>query len=395
MTNFSSSTFRYILSVYITFITTISLAQGTRLLREPTISNTHIAYTYGGDLWVTSLNDNKALRLTSTAAVESDPFFSPDGTLIAFTSNRSGSNAIYTVSVNGGEVTRLTWHPSAAFVRGWTPDGKHILYATSRESAPTAFDRLWTVSKNGGPSTMLTSQWSARGSFSPNGKQIVIDRVDRWDTEWQEYRGGQNTPLIILDLKTLNETLLPNQKTTDIRPLWMGDLIYFLSDRDFTSNIWSYNPKSKALNQVTTYTGSDIKTLSGNGSLIVFERDGYLHTLNPSTGDTKQLNITVSGDFPWAETKWEDLSRRARTPSLSPNGKRAIMEARGEIFTVPVENGNARNITQSSNIADRSPIWSPKGNEIAWFSDASGKGYELMITNQDGLSQPKRISLGT
>jgi len=244
------------------------------------------------------------------------------------------------------------------------------------------------------PSTMLTSQWSARGSFSPNGKQIVIDRVDRWDTEWQEYRGGQNTPLIILDLKTLNETLLPNQKTTDIRPLWMGDLIYFLSDRDFTSNIWSYNPKSKALNQVTTYTGSDIKTLSGNGSLIVFERDGYLHTLNPSTGDTKQLNITVSGDFPWAETKWEDLSRRARTPSLSPNGKRAIMEARGEIFTVPVENGNARNITQSSNIADRSPIWSPKGNEIAWFSDASGKGYELMITNQDGLSQPKRISLG-
>ncbi|AXT19258.1 protease [Flavobacteriaceae bacterium AU392] len=391
---FSIATFRFFISISITFFTTVSIAQGTRLLRQPTISNTHIAFTYGGDLWVTPLNSTNAIRLTSTAAVESDPHFSPDGQHIAFTSNRSGSNAVYTVSVNGGDVTRLTWHPSAALARGWTPDGKHILYATSRNSAPSGFNRLWTVSKDGGPSTMLNQQWGARGSFSPNGKQIAIDRVSRWDTEWQEYRGGQNTPLIVLDLKTNEEVLLPNEKTTDVHPLWMGDLIYFLSDRDFTSNLWSFNPKTKDLTQVTTHKGSDIKAISGNGNLIAFERDGYLHTLNPSTGNTTQLQINVTGDFPWAETKWEDVSRRSRSASLSPNAKRAIVEARGEIFTIPVENGNARNITQNSNTADRAPIWSPKGDEVAWFSDAGGKGYSLMIANQDGLSKPRSISIG-
>lgn len=375
------------------FFSSIS-AQGTRLLRQPTMSQTHIAYTYGGDLWVTELATQITLRLTSTGAVEEDPHFSPDGKTIAFTSNRAGNDDVYTVAVTGGDPQKMSWYPSASNARGWTPDGSRILYASTRETAPTGFNRLWTVSKDGGPATMLSGQWAHTGSYSPDGKSIVIDRMRRWDSEWRAYRGGQNTSLVILNLSDMSEKLIPNEKTTDILPYWMGDKIYFLSDRDLVMNIWSYTISTGALDQLTKLKGSDIKWLSGNGKILVFERDGYLHTYNPVDQSTKQLSINVSGDFPWAETKWEDVGERVGSASLSPSGKRAIVSARGEIFTVPVEHGDARNLTKSSNTADRAPIWSPKGKEIAWFSDAGGKGYSLKIADQDGLSTPRTISIG-
>ena len=374
--------------------TNISNAQGTRLLRQPTMSDTHIAFSYGGDIWVSELDSDHAIRLTSTPAVEKDPQFSPDGKLIAFTSNRSGTDAIYTVSIEGGTPNRLTWNPNPARARGWTPDGKRVLYSSTRETAPSSFDRLWTVSVNGGPSTMLAAQWATSGSFSPDGKQIIIDRMRRWDVEWRAYRGGQNTPLIVLNLKDWSETFIPNDKSMDILPVWKDETIYFLSDRDWTTNIWAYTPKSGNLKQITNFTDTDVKWFAVGGNKLVFERDGYLNLLNPSTNKIEQLNITVTGDFPWAETKWEDVSRNARSASLSPTGKRAIMESRGEIFTIPVEHGDARNLTQSSNAADRAPLWSPKGDQIAWFSDANGNGYSLMISTQDGLSAPKSISIG-
>ncbi len=375
-------------------LTTSTFAQGTRLLRQPTLSSTHIAFTYGGDVWVTELSSQKTLRLTSTPAVESNPHFSPDGKWIAFSSNRSGNTAVYVVSVEGGSPKRLTWHPAAAFARGWSPDGKRVLYGSSRDSAPTGYDRLWTVSVEGGPSTMLTKQWGFDGSYSPDGKQIAIDRVDRWDVEWRNYRGGQNTPLVILNLADQTEKLLPNESTMDLQPLWLGDKIYFLSDRDWTTNIWSYATASGELKQITSVTGSDIKWLAGNGNKLAFEREGYLHVLDLTTNTSTQLNISINADFPWAETKWEDVTKSMSSVSISPTGKRVIMEARGEIFTAPVEFGDARNMTQTSGVADRAPIWSPKGNEIAWFSDADGKGYALNIAAQDGLSKARSISIG-
>lgn len=371
-----------------------SLAQSTRLLRQPDLSDSHVVFTYGSDIWVTELATNQTRRLTSTAAVETDPHFSPDGQWIAFSSNRTGNFAVYVVSINGGDAKRLTWHPAQAIVRGWTNDGKRILYACDRETAPTAFNRLWTVPAEGGVSELLTAQWGNDGSFSSSGREIVIDKMDRWDVEWRAYRGGQNTPLIVLDLKTQKEELLPNDKTTDTQPLWMGDVIYFLSDRDFVTNIWSYQTKTKALSQVTTFKSSDVKALSGHKSNLVFERDGYLYLMDTNTKTTKQLDISVVGDFPWAATKWEDVSASARSASLSPNGKRVIVESRGEIFTVPVEFGNTRNITESSNAADRAPLWSPKGDKIAWFSDANGKEYSLMLSSQDGMAKPEAIAIG-
>jgi len=374
--------------------TFIAFSQGTRLLRQPDISATHITFTYGSDIWISELNSNEAKRLTSTAAIESNPYFSPDGKWIAFSSNRAGTNNVYVISKNGGEPQQLTWHPSGSTVRGWTNDGKHILFTSARETAPRAYNRLYTIPVEGGVPKLLTKQWSHDGSYSPNGKQLIVDKMDRWDVEWRAYRGGQNTPLIILDLDSQNEELLPNESTTDIQPMWLGDNIYFLSDRDLVSNIWSYNPAIKALNQITKFKGSDVKWLSGNSNTLVYERDGYLHTLDLTDNTSKQLNINVVGDFPWAETKWENVSRSIRSASLSPNGKRAIMQSRGDIFTVPVEFGDSRNITESSGTADRRPIWSPKGDKIAWFSDADRKGYALMISSQDGLSKPETISIG-
>ncbi|MBL4605454.1 MAG: PD40 domain-containing protein, partial [Flavobacteriaceae bacterium] len=374
--------------------TSLSSAQETRLLRQPDINSTHVVYTYAGDVWVNSLNSSEAKRITSTPAVESNPHLSPNGKWIAFSSNRTGRNAVYIVSINGGDVKRLTWHPSGSNVRGWTNDGKSILYASTRGTAPRPYNRLWTIPVKGGAPSLLASQWGYDGSFSSNGKSIVIDKMSRWDSEWRVYRGGQNTPLIILDPKTSKETLLPHKNTTDVQPLWLGDDIYFLSDRSLVMNIWKYNTKSKSLSQLTKFKGSDIKWLSGDKNTLAYERDGYLYTYGISSKKSKQLKINVVGDFPWTETKWEDVTRTARNVSLSPNGKRAIMESRGEVFTVPVKNGDARNITQSSGTADRAPIWSPKGNQIAWFSDKGRKGYALYLSNQDGTSDITKISIG-
>lgn len=369
-------------------------SQGTRLLRQPSITDTHVTFSYGGDIWIADLDGSHTDRITSTPAVEGNPHFSPDGKWIAFNSNRSGNQAVYIVSPEGGTPRRLTWHPAPAIVRGWSPDGKRVLYATSRDNAPTSYANLWTVSVDGGPSTLLTRQWAADGSFSPDGSQVIIDRVQRWDVEWRNYRGGQNTPLVILNLEDQGETLLPYESTIDIQPLWLDDMVYFLSDRDNTSNIWSFTPATGILKQVTRLTGSDIKWLDGHGDILAYERDGYLYTLNLTSGETRQLNITVNGDFPWAETRWTDVTKNARAVSISPTGKRIILEARGEIFTVPAEEGDARNITRSSGAADHAPLWSPKGNEVAWFSDAGGKGYNLLVASQDGLSDPKTISIG-
>ncbi len=369
-------------------------SQGTRLLRQPSINQNKIAFVYGGEIWVSDFEGQNILRLTSTPAVESNPCFSPDGLWIAFNSNRSGVQSVYIVHSSGGSPKRLTWYPAAATVCGWSPDGSRVLYSTSRDNPPTSFARLWTVSVEGGPSSPVSQQWASDGSFSPDGKRIVIDRIQRWDVEWRNYRGGQNTPLIILDLTDQTEKLLPNESTMDIRPMWLGDKIFFLSDRDNTSNIWTFDPSSGEIEQLTRYTGSDIKWLDGSGNQLAFERDGYLHIYNLDSKDSKQLNLTINADFPWAETRWEDVTRRATNASLSPTGKRILMEARGEIFTIPAENGDSRNITNSSGAADHAPVWSPKGNDIAWFSDSGGQGYALLIASQDGMTKPRIISAG-
>jgi tricorn protease len=367
--------------------------QETRLLRQPSIGAAHIAFEYGGDLWLVARAGGEARRLTSTPAVEADPQLSPDGSSIAFTSNRSGNRDVFVMPTEGGDPRRLTWHPGNDDARGWSPDGRNVLFASNRATAPSAYSRLWSVPAEGGLEKLLPAPMAVRGALSADGRQLVYDRVSRWDIEFRNYRGGQNTPLTILDLNSLDEVRLPNERTSDTQPVWVGQTIYFLSDRDYAVNVWAYDPGTKAVRQITRFKDADVKYLAAGGGAVVIEQNGYLHTLDPATGAVRKLTITVRGDFPWAAARWTDVARSIAVSAISPTGRRAVFEARGDIFTVPVEKGDARNLTRSAGSADRMPVWSPDGNRIAWFSDA-GKGYRLMIGTQDGLGAPREIPLG-
>jgi tricorn protease len=366
----------------------------SRLLRQPTISATQIAFEYGADLWIVPRSGGEARRLTSTPAIESYPHFSPDGKWIAFTSNRAGVNAVYVMPTEGGEPRRITWSPAGEIARGWTPDGRNILFSSGRVSAPTSYAKLFMIPMDGGVAKLLPSAMGLRGSFSPDGKQLVVDRVDRWDVEYRSYRGGQNTPLTIVDLSDSAETKLPNDRSMDIDPVWMGDKVYFLSDRDWATNVWSYDTRTKALAQLTHFKDADVKTLDGHDGMLVFEEDGWLWLLDGNKGGAPQkLSITVRGDFPWAETHWQDVTKTIATASLGPSGKRAVFESRGDIFTVPVSKGDPRNLTHSSGAADHAPVWSPDGKSVAWITD-EGSGYKLAIGNADGLGPVRTISMG-
>lgn len=361
------------------------LAQGTQLLRQPTVSDQHIAFVYADDIWLVNRDGGDAKRLTSFEGTESYPHFSPDGSMIAFTGQYDGNTDVFVIPTAGGEPKRLTWHPANDVVQGWTPNGKEVVFQSSREGVPTKIVKFYTIGMNGGlPKSMAIPQ-VAFGEISEDGNYIAYTPITFWDPEWRNYRGGQAQPIWIVDLKTyeLKQTPQPDrERHTD--PVWHNGIIYFLSERDYANNIWSFNPKNNDLKQITFHKDFDVKSLDACKDRIVYEQGGYLHLLDPKTNKAKQLVINVQGDFNWARPRWEDIrASQLQSASLSPTGKRALFEYRGDIFTVPKEDGDWRNLTQSSGAADRAPIWSPDGQQIAWFSDASGE-YQLVVADQFG-----------
>ena len=364
------------------------------LLRQPTISAEYIVFVYANDLWIVSKEGGDARRLTSNEGQESQPHFSPDGKWLAFTAQYDGNTDVYSIPVEGGQPQRLTWHPGVDNVTGWTPDGDHILFASSREAVPTRESKIFKINKMGGMEEALDIPRAVAGEISEDGKYMAYQQIGFWDPEWRNYRGGQAKPIWIVDMKTFALKQTPqtdNERHTD--PVWLNNVVYFLSERDFANNVWSYNPVNSELKQQTFHSDFDVKSLDAGGGQVVYEQGGYLHTLNPANGQAKKLVINVRGDFHWARERWEEIKPANLTnASLSPTGQRALFEYRGEIFTAPKEKGDWRNISNNSAAADRFPIWSPDGKKIAWFSDASGE-YQLMIGDQEGLEKPKAIAI--
>ncbi|HSD45782.1 MAG TPA: hypothetical protein VLB87_04135, partial [Pyrinomonadaceae bacterium] len=365
----------------------------TRLLRTPTVSATQIGFAYANNIWVAPRSGGSARRLTSFQGQTANPHFSPDGRWIAFSGEYAGNFDVYVVSAEGGEPKRLTWHPGADLVQGWTPDGRTILFSSGRATwSPGGAPRFWTVSVEGGVEEPMVLPRGYQGKISPDGTRIAYRMNNSWDEERRNYRGGQNRPIWIVDLKTYDLVSPAWTDSKDVDPVWVGDSVFFISDRDGVANVWEYETKSKKLTQVTKFTDFDVKALDSGAGTIVFEQAGYVHELDPKSGKSKIVNITAAGDFPWMMANWEDVTNRLTNMALSPTGRRVVVEARGEIFTIPAEKGDVRNLTNSSGSAERDTAWSPDGKFVSYFSDKSGE-YKLVIEAQDGLSAPREITL--
>jgi len=365
----------------------------TRLLRTPTVSATQIAFAYAQNIWTVPRAGGSARRLTSFQGLTSNPHFSPDGRWIAFSGEYAGNLDVYAVPAEGGEPRRLTWHPGADQVQGWMPDGKAILFSSSRATlSPSGAPRFWTVPAAGGVEEPMQLPRAYQGKVSADGTRVAYRMNNSWDEERRNYRGGQNRPIWIVDLKSFDLISPPWTDSKDIDPVWLDDTVYFISDRDGVANIWSFQTKSKKLTQVTRFTDFDVKTIDAGAGAVVFEQAGTIHELDPKNGKQHVVPITATGDFPWMMPKWDDVTRRLTNLGISPTGKRVLVEARGEIFTIPAEKGDVRNLTNSSGSAERDPAWSPDGKFISYFSDRSGE-YRLHVEAQDGLTPPREIAL--
>ncbi len=365
----------------------------TRLLRSPTVSANQIAFAYANNIWITPRSGGVARRITSFHGQTANPHFSPDGKWIAFSGEYAGNFDIYVVPSEGGEPKRLTWHPGADMAEGWTADGKSIMFSSTRATwSPSGAPRFWTVPVDAGVEEPMALPRGYQGKISADGSRIAYRMNNSWDEERRNYRGGQNRPIWIVDLKTYDLVSPPWTDSKDTCPVWVDNTVYFISDRDGIANVWSYDTTTKKLAQVTKFKDFDVKTMDSGAGTIVFEQAGYVHELNPKSGRSNIVSINATGDFPWMMPNWEDVSNRLTNIALSPTGKRVAVEARGEIFTIPADKGDVRNLTNSSGSAERDPAWSPDGKFVSYFSDKSGE-YKLVIEAQDGLTPPREIDL--
>jgi tricorn protease len=367
-----------------------------RLLRQPDVSSTQIAFVYGGDIWVVAKEGGVAQRLSTPAGEESFPRFAPDGRSIAFTGNYDGNSDIYTMPVGGGLPTRLTHHPDPDRMLDWYPDGQSILYATRMTSEKQRFSKLYRVSAQGGLPVVLPVPYGEFGAISADGSTLAYQPLSREFRTWKRYRGGTAPEIWLFGLDDLKARNITDNDANDGQPMWHGSTLYFLSDRDanMRANIWAKDLETDEVRQVTFFEDFDCHFPAIGPDDLVFENGGRLYVMDLDTEEAKAVEIKVVTDRATLRPRVVKLADRIVSGDVSPSGKRAVLEARGEVFSLPAEHGVVRNLTRSSGYAERYPAWSPDGASIAYFSDRSGE-YELTVRPADGSGEETTLtSLG-
>lgn len=366
----------------------------TRLMEQPAISQDHIAFIYANDLWVAELDGTQPRRLTISEGVESRPHFSPDGKHIAFSAEYDGNTDVFLLPVEGGIPRRLTWHPFADQVAGFTPDGSKVLFLSMRTVHTGRFLQLFTVPLEGGFPEKLAIPNAFHACYSPDGSSMVYTPIGDRFRQWKNYRGGTMSRLWIISFEdySTSEIPKPDGGCNDINPMWIGDLIYFLSDRSGEFNLFTYNTGTKEISQLTRYEDFPIISASHHDNQIIYEQEGWLHTFDIGTATSNKLTIGIATDLLELRPRYVKGERYLRSAHISPSGARAIFDFRGEIITLPADKGDPRNLTMTSTAHEKYPAWSPDGRQVAYFSDANGE-YQLHIKPQDGRGEARVLPL--
>lgn len=371
-----------------------------RLMRFPTTNGNQVVFSYAGDLYSVAATGGTARQLTSDVGYEMFAKFSPDGKRIAFTGQYDGNTEVFVIPAEGGQPRRLTYTATLGrdmisdrmgpnnIVMGWTPDGKHIVYRSRKQTFNDFKGQLFLVPVEGGLSTELPLAEGGFNSYAPDGKKLAFNRVFREFRTWKYYKGGMADDVWIFDFNTKEVKNITNNVAQDIQPMWAGDEIFFLSDRDRTMNIFAYNTQSGTTSKVTNSTDYDVKFPSINGNTIVYERAGYLYRMDVKEKTPVKIPVLIQNDFNYARNETKDASKSIRNADVSPNGERVVFSARGEVYSVPAKKGLTYNLTQTPGAHEREAVWSPDGKYLAYLSDQSGE-FEIYIQPQDG-SEPAR-----
>ena len=364
-----------------------------RLLRLPDIHGDKVVFTYAGDLWTVSAQGGEARRLTAAPGFAGGAKFSPDGKWIAFTGNYDGNNDLYVVSAAGGEPRRLTWHPSFDRMIDWQPDGKAIRFQSQRESATGRDLQLYTVPLEGGLPQKMELPTAGLSSYSPDGTKMAYNRITAENRTWKRYKGGMAQDIWIWDFNAKRSQRMTDWVGADNFPMWWGDNVYYTSDRSGRLEIWAWNAKTGQDRQVTSHDEWDVKNPSLGDGVIIYEYGGWLYVLDLRTEQSRKLTVSLHSDNVLTRPAIKGVEGLVNGASVAPDAKRVAFAARGEVFTVPAEKGDVRNLTATPGIREMAPAWSPDGKQVAWLSDRSGE-YEIWLAAADGAGEPKQLTTG-
>ncbi len=369
----------------------------TLLLRQPSVSRDHIAFVYAGDIWVANRTGQNAVRLTSHPADEFAPSFSPDGKWIAYSAKYDNNTDVYIIPIEGGQPKRLTWHSSADTVNGWSVDGKRVLFASPREIGNGRSNQLYEVSVDGGYEKKIMEAQAFEGSWSQDGRRLAYRpyrSAYSGPSGWRQHRGGSTPPVWVIEPASNALEKIPHVNASDTNPVWVGNDVLFISDRnDGAANLFLYGSKTKDVRQLTKETLWDVRSAAAFDNKVVYEVGGRLKELDVTSGNIRELPVSIAAQAIQTRTQWKDASGSLTTAQLSATGKRVVVSARGDIFTVPVKDGSVRNLTQTSGVREKDGLWSADGKRVAYLSDA-GMHHTLVLRDQAGLDKPQVFPLG-